>query len=949
MKKSIISILPIILAAMAVFSSCQREELVENPSFIVTDADGNNIMGLDAGTQYTIELNPFQYATSGSSANEILAASKYIVRSNLSWRLVALEEEQDWIRPFPDHGEGDGGFRFLVERNNDQNNDRTAYYNFVLNDGQNDIECPGMLIVHQDRSAEFLKASAASVSIAATGSSKQTVVITSNVSWTYEFIPDESYATADLDWLNDMTEHPETQAIDTIVFSVPDNSDGTIRGATLKISCASKPELDKEIAVVQYGADVEVSGFPVQWIIGIGPENVNFVETFPAQGYIDATTNGGRIYYVSDPDKPDVNGAFTRVVGSGGDPYVTGAWPGDYWEFKSDAAVSAGTILSISFEAATSATGQKFWRLEYRDGEEWIVPSSIRKETTEPGSTIVYTHEMQPSSSDKVKVSATVKYNNTTDAADFRLVCAANWQSSGNGALAAPNGGTMRLSLSNTQSTEWQPTIKCVAAGTEDLSPANIVVTGVYDDLITFEGAPEAPYTFKVTSDKDFYVTADASWLHVSNGSGIAGETKEVALSCDPSGLSVLRTANVTVKSNVTNYIIKVIQSAAGGQLDPLISVNKNNLTVLGEGETFTTYVQANVEYSVEIQDAWITEIPSSRAVVEKKQHSFNAAANLTGVSRVGHIRFYNEEYGVESVLAVTQESFLPRVTVSLDKTVNVVSGAATSLKYHIDANIPYTVSTDADWINFPTTQGVVGVYDVPVSFDANNTEAERTGTVTFANDGYGYSLSIVVKQNPKGVIFYEDFEWLDDWALATTPKPAGRTVETDDLDAYAPQLPTPKVDGVSALQALLDKGYEFTRWNKGTLTTGECIYLQQNYLKVGKTGYHAEVMLPAVSAAPASGSVLTFDWCPMRQGSGKVDPVNLLVVVDNGSASKTFEVPTHGWEDGHVLEWIPAEIDLSEVTIDQNTKVTIRQTDEENAAGTANRWFIDNIVIKAK
>ena len=73
--------------------------------------------------------------------------------------------------------------------------------------------------------------------------------------------------------------------------------------------------------------------------------------------------------------------------------------------------------------------------------------------------------------------------------------------------------------------------------------------------------------------------------------------------------------------------------------------------------------------------------------------------------------------------------------------------------------------------------------------------------------------------------------------------------------------------------------------------------------------------------------TTFSFDWCPMRQGSGKIDPVNLIVIVQNGSNQQQFEIPTHGWESGHKLEWIKAEIDLAGITIDKNTKITIKQT----------------------
>lgn len=192
-----------------------------------------------------------------------------------------------------------------------------------------------------------------------------------------------------------------------------------------------------------------------------------------------------------------------------------------------------------------------------------------------------------------------------------------------------------------------------------------------------------------------------------------------------------------------------------------------------------------------------------------------------------------------------------------------------------------------------------------------------------------------------KEIYYAEDFEWLDPWALAVG---AGRTVEDDNLDAYCPQLPTPKVDGVSALDALEAKGYEFLRVT--TKTEGECIYLQQNYLKFGKTSYQAGIVLPSMDNVPAGTKLtLAFDWCPMRQGSGKIDPVNLLVIVSNGDNElASYDVPEAGWAEGHKLEWIRAEVAIEGVDITPETRITIRQT--QWPASTANRWFLDNIEL---
>lgn len=194
-------------------------------------------------------------------------------------------------------------------------------------------------------------------------------------------------------------------------------------------------------------------------------------------------------------------------------------------------------------------------------------------------------------------------------------------------------------------------------------------------------------------------------------------------------------------------------------------------------------------------------------------------------------------------------------------------------------------------------------------------------------------------------VYFRDDFEWLEPWAAGAN---VGQTVETDDLDATATALTSIKADVEGTEMTCYDyiesRGYTFV-YDKND---NKRIYLQRNYLKFGKTGNHAGLTLPSITTVPeGENAILTFDWCPMRQGSGKIDPVNLYVKVENGSDVKQFDIPECGWENGHKLEWIKATVDLSGVTIDKNTKITISQTQWE--VGTANRWFLDNIKLFPK
>lgn len=663
--------------SLGLLFACQPDELVSSPEFTVTDAAGNVVLSYTEGNQYNLDLTAFQYAVSANKSNEIAAAEIFSVASNMSWKLVAAEEGQDWIRPFPEEGDKEGRFLFLAERNNDQTKGRTAYYNIYVDDGAGEKPVPGMIIVNQAANVDFLKVSVAKVDINNSDTAKKNIAITSNLDWTYEIVPDDSYGTEDLGWLKDLTDHPAGQQSDTVTVKASNNANGMIRGALVKIICDSKPEFNKTIPVVQFGKDVDMSGFPIGWTVGAGSiEASNFSATWPAEGYGEATTGTGRFMYVEADGKSDPDKKFARTVGATGDPYVTGAWPGDYWAFVSDTPVSSGTILKIAFESRVSATGHKFWRLEYLDGEEWKIAGKALT-TEEPGHEIVYTHAMNADGSTNIQVSASVKYATTTPSVEFRFVCAANWQANGKGALAKPNGGTARLSL--TKSNGIQPSISCVAAGTEDMTPANVAISGLEDgNIMTFEGEPAEPKTFTVTSDKDFTVKPAVSWLTVENGSGAADESKVVVVTCAPSELSSMRKGVIEVKSGVTKINIPVVQSAAGGELDPLISViGGNNLSFDGMAGTFTTKVQANVEYEVNVDVDWIKLVPATKGLVDVDTYTFTREMNLENEPRTGHITFYNSKHNLMAVIIVTQDTasaklpvkWLVRSSSNFDKT----------------------------------------------------------------------------------------------------------------------------------------------------------------------------------------------------------------------------------------------------------------------------------------
>ena len=236
---------------------------------------------------------------------------------------------------------------------------------------------------------------------------------------------------------------------------------------------------------------------------------------------------------------------------------------------------------------------------------------------------------------------------------------------------------------------------------------------------------------------------------------------------------------------------------------------------------------------------------------------------------------------------------------------------------------------------------------------EANNHTIDLEGYYIGKEDGALRALvnKLTVTGKYQTVLWREDFEWLEPWS---SQKPAGQTIETNNPSATAQQLGTNKVkiDGtdVSTYQALMNKGYEFLAVHdagKGERPANEQIYLQRNYLKMGLTGYQSGLVLPSITTIPEGSKVMiAFDWCSQRQGSGVWDATDLVVVVKNGDAETVFDVPEHRWIKDERYYWTTAKVDLSGVTVDKNTKITIRNADDQWPHASTRRWFIDNIKI---
>ncbi len=457
---------------------------------------------------------------------------------------------------------------------------------------------------------------------------------------------------------------------------------------------------------------------------------------------------------------------------------------------------------------------------------------------------------------------------------------------------------------------------------------------------LNFEGTGSTQQIITVYADAD-WLSEVPEWITVSpaSGSGVMDVTITVTDNMRGGALDNPRKAVVVFKGSTLDSRAEVTILQAGDKYRDVKDYTVAELVALTD------------ETVVSLPDVTVMAVTSAGFVVSDAQNTHNVyVVGDATVNKGDKVTILGEKSSNTQSLAILeadQTEIISSGTVTYPEAKDVTNIIdtynATSREFIAVSGIMNGSNVSVAGANY-----TVSISDVPSSLDLEALNGHRV-VIKGYFDGLAAPVIKVIAAEiqdngiAKDIYFFEDFEWLDPWSVIGG---AGKTVETDDLSATAPQIGTPKVDGVSALDAFLAKGYEFLRVT--TKTPGECIYIQQNYLKFGKTSYQAGIILPKLTVdVPASATpVMSFDWCPMRQGSGTIDPVNLIVIITNGTSEVTFDVPEAGFESGHRLEWIRAQVDLSGVPITKETKITIRQTNWQIA--TANRYFLDNIEISS-
>lgn len=251
----------------------------------------------------------------------------------------------------------------------------------------------------------------------------------------------------------------------TVNVTFPANVSTNIQVANLTVSTTNEGVNPKSYKVTITQAKPMTFEAIAKWTLNTDATNTlltHFNQTLTQSGinnegfadcYIDANGSGtGQIKYWSI-DKSTVNPKFKfrRFVVATGEPITYGQWVGDYWYFSATptTALAAGTTIKLEFAALSSATAQRYWIIEYKDGNEWK-PTSATKHV-DIAKDANYTEDQSVdynfnfTGTDKIDVSETAVLSASTTQVEFRMRCVANRRADDTANIATVSGGQFRF------------------------------------------------------------------------------------------------------------------------------------------------------------------------------------------------------------------------------------------------------------------------------------------------------------------------------------------------------------------------------------------------------------------------------------------------------------------------------------------------------------------------
>ncbi len=318
-----------------------------------------------------------------------------------------------------------------------------------------------------------------------------------------------------------------------------------------------------------------------------------------------------------------------------------------------------------------------------------------------------------------------------------------------------------------------------------------------------------------ITSNDNWIVSTDESWLTVSPQSGDGNQTLNVTI--DASTNPESRSGKISIKgSHSAEKTIDVLQAGIGYYLK-VNNKDSEMLAMTATAASTTFAIESNDEWEITSSASWATVSPTSGS--GDKTVTLSCTANNNPEPRSCQITA-KSTHGKTAAINLTQDG--QGYTTEVSTTSIVAESDQTTATFSIMSNDSWTATSSVAWAKLSATTGT-GSKDVSVAIEANPSEEKRTGTITV--QGNHSATSAIIELTQAGMVYcYADLNTL---SVGAIPTPKTITVSGNvswEVSATVPwiSIPTPYGNGNQSFTVEFEKNEDDKTRNGQIVLTGE-------------------------------------------------------------------------------------------------------------------------------
>ncbi len=172
----------------------------------------------------------------------------------------------------------------------------------------------------------------------------------------------------------------------------------------------------------------------------------------------------------------------------------------------------------------------------------------------------------------------------------------------------------------------------------------------------------------------------------------------------------------------------------------PALVLSQSEYIVSSAGETIQVELRSNTAYEIEMPGVdWLRE--NSPRSLSTYTHYFIVDPNETYDARSAVIRFIDRENGIEQTVTVTQ---MQRDAIVVAQNVYQIGVEGGALNFAVQANVDFTVSTNADWITQVEARGLT---ERMLCFEVTPNEGEEMREAVITLESGSVKQTIKVQQ----------------------------------------------------------------------------------------------------------------------------------------------------------------------------------------------------------